>query len=95
MADEKLQERFKQYVELKQQQAQLRDKEKEFKGFFQELAAEHLGEEGVGDIEMLDDHGVRFRKKKSSVSVTKLREAGVSPETIAECTNTYVAMEIY
>lgn len=98
MAEEKedtnLEDRFSQYVDLKRQQADLRDKEKEFKSFFTLLAAERL-EDGLGDIEAMDDHGIRFKTKKSSVSVTKLKAAGVDPELIAECTNSYTAMEIY
>jgi hypothetical protein len=92
--EDSLKQWYEKYLALKRRQAELREEEKLFKEFFTVLAADRF-EDGTGDIEVEDDHGIRFRVKKSSVSITKLKEAGVDEQLIKDCTGSYTAMEIY
>jgi hypothetical protein len=93
VTDEKL-SKFQETVRIKLEISELKYKFDELKDYWKGVAAEELTD-GVGELEIFDGKGIRFSKKKSSISGPKLIAQGVDKDKILAATGEYVAFEIF
>ena len=85
---------FKRLVEIKRNQADLKDEYDGIKEYFKGVSSDVYGEEGEGTLIIWQDHGVKFKKRKSSISKKKLLEAGIEADLIEDCRGEYLGFDV-
>ena len=86
--------KFKELVLIKREQMELKDKYDVLKEYFKTIA-DNAFPDGEGELELMEGKGVRFEKKKSSISKRKLVEQGVAEDVIGQATGEYIGFDIF